>query len=134
MKHFKALMLTSGLLLAGLATTMSAQQHTTDTLETVKKRLEEKKAVLFDVREQVEWDSGHLRDAKLLPLSTITNKDRPADFAKDLPKDQIIYLHCAAGRRCVTAAAVLQKLGYDVRPLKDGFKDLLKAGFAPAEK
>jgi phage shock protein E len=134
MKHFTALMLASGLVLIGLATIMSAQQHTTDSLETVKKRLEEKKAVLVDVREQVEWDTAHLRDAKLLPLSTIRNKDKPADFTKDLPKDQIIYLHCAAGKRCVTAAAVLQKLGYDARPLKDGFKDLLKAGFAPAEK
>jgi phage shock protein E len=133
MKHFTALMLAGSLVLAGLATTISAQ-HTTDSLETVKKRLEDKKAVLIDVREQVEWDSGHLRDAKLLPLSAITNKDKPADFAKNLPKDQVIYLHCAAGRRCVTAAAVLQKLGYDARPLKDGFKDLLKAGFAPAEK
>ena len=50
-----------------------------------------------------------------------------------LPKDQIIYLHCASGKRCVTAAAVLQKLGYDARPLKEGFKDLVKAGFPKAD-
>jgi phage shock protein E len=134
MKHFSKLMLASSVALVCLVLTVSAQQHTTDTLDTVKKRLEEKKAILIDVREQAEWDSGHLRDAKLLPLSIITNKDKPAEFAKDLPKDQVIYLHCAAGRRCVAAAAVLQKLGYDARPLKDGFKDLLKAGFVPADK
>jgi phage shock protein E len=134
MKHFTALLLSSSFLVAGLAATLSAQQHTKDSLETVKKSLEEKKAVLLDVREQAEWDGGHLLDAKLLPLSTITAKDKSPDFARDLPKDQVIYLHCAAGKRCVTAAAVLLKLGYDARPLKEGYKDLLKAGFKQADK
>ena len=34
----------------------------------------------------------------------------------------------------LTAADLLKKQGYDVRPLKDGYKDLLKAGFPKAEK
>ena len=133
MKHFAALWLVGGLALAGLVSTLSAQEHTKDSLETIKMRLGDKKAVLIDVREQLEWDNGHLKDAKLLPLSAINDKDKPADFAKALPKDQIIYLHCASGKRCVTAAAVLQKLGYDARPLKEGFKDLVKAGFPKAD-
>jgi phage shock protein E len=92
--------------------------------------------VLLDVRELVEWDAGHLRDAKSLPLSKINikDKDKIADFTKTLPKDQVIYLHCASGKRCLTAATVLQKLGYDARAVKEGYKELLKAGFAPAEK
>jgi len=31
------------------------------------------------------------------------------------------------------AADVLSKLGYDARPLKQGNKELLKAGFKPAK-
>ena len=30
------------------------------------------------------------------------------------------------------ASAILQKLGYDARPLKAGYRDLLKAGFTKA--
>jgi len=134
MKQFKALWLASAFLVVCIATTLSAQQHTKDSLETVKKSLAEKKAVLLDVREQAEWDGGHLLDAKLLPLSIINAKDKSPEYAKGLPKDQVIYLHCAAGKRCVTAAAVLQKLGYDARPLKEGYKDLLKAGFKQADQ
>ena len=48
-----------------------APEHTKDSLETVKKNQEAKKAILVDVREKKEWDDGHLRDAVLLPLSEI---------------------------------------------------------------
>ncbi len=41
----------------------------------------------------------------------------------------MIYTHCRAGRRSVAAAVILEKLGYDVRPLKPGFEDLIQAGF-----
>ena len=68
MKHFAALLLVGGLALAGLVSTLSAQEHTKDSLDTIKARLVDKKAVLIDVREQLEWDAGHLKDAKLLPL------------------------------------------------------------------
>ncbi len=109
-------------------------EHTKDSLDTIKTRLADKKAVLIDVREQTEWDAGHLKDAKLLPLSKINEKDKAAELTKVLPKDQIIYLHCGSGKRCVTAATELQKLGYDARPLKEGFNALVKAGFEKAAK
>jgi rhodanese-related sulfurtransferase len=131
MKLFKPCI--AGLTLVVLAVTVAAQEHTKDSTATVKKNLEDKKAILVDVREQGEWDAGHLRDAKLMPLS-ILKGDKADDLAKTLPKDQIIYLHCASGKRCLTAATVLQKMGFDARPLKEGFKDLLKAGFPQADK
>ena len=55
-------------------------------------------------------------------------------MAKVAPKDKIVYCHCGSGVRCLKAADELKKLGYDVRPLKPGYKDLLKAGFEPSEK
>ncbi len=106
-----------------------ANEHTKDSLATVRRGVAEQKAVLVDVREKEEWDDGHLRDARLLPLSTLEQGVPTADPGRVLPKDKVIYLHCAAGGRCLQAAAILRKQGYDVRPLKPGFDALLDAGF-----
>jgi rhodanese-related sulfurtransferase len=115
-------------------TTSFAEEHTKDSLTTVQRGVAEQKAVLVDVREKEEWDDGHLRDARLLPLSVLEQGVRKEDLAKVLPKDKVIYLHCAAGGRCVRAAAILKKQGYDVRPLKPGFDALLEAGFPGAKR
>jgi phage shock protein E len=120
-----------GVIPFGLATVRAAD-HTRDTPEMVKKALAEGKAVLLDVREMTEWDDGHLKDAKLLPLSVLKAGAKPEELAKLMPKGKIVYCHCAAGRRSLKAADELKKLGYEVRPLKLGYDDLLEAGFAPA--
>jgi rhodanese-related sulfurtransferase len=95
------------------------------------------KAVMLDVREQKEWDAGHLADAKLLPLSKLAqgegSKQLAAEVAKELPKDKVIYCHCKAGGRALTAGDILKDLGYDVRPLKPGYQDLIDAGFPKAK-
>jgi rhodanese-related sulfurtransferase len=83
---------------------------------------------LVDVRELDEWKTGHVTGATFLPLSAL--EDAKAEvIEKKLPKDKVIYTHCRAGRRSVAAAEILEKLGYDVRPLKPGFEDLIQAGF-----
>ena len=77
--------MSSFLLLALLALIQAPvqAQHTKDSLEVVKKRIKEKKAILIDVREQREWDAGHLKKAQLVPLSKLQ-----ADVKKKmLPKD-----------------------------------------------
>jgi rhodanese-related sulfurtransferase len=118
----------------GLTTVRAlAADHTKDTPEMVKKALADKKAVLLDVREQSEWDAGHLQGAQLLPLSKLKGDDITT-LLKDLPKDKPIYAHCRSGGRCLTAADILIKQGYDVRPLKQGYQDLLEAGFPKAGK
>lgn len=123
---------TSLLLFALCVPTLNAAEHTKDSLDMVKKAVAAKKAVLVDVREMDEWDDGHLADAKFVPLSGLS-KAKAEDLSKVLPKDQPLYLHCASGRRCLKAADELKKLGYDVRPLKAGYNDLLKAGFSKAK-
>jgi len=123
--------LTSGLVFVLLLTigSLSAQaQHTKDSLETIKKRLQEKKAVLIDVREQGEWDAGHLKAAQLVPLTKL----RAGVMEKTLPKDKFIYCHCRSGGRVLIATSILKPLGYDIRPLKQGYQQLLKAGFEKA--
>jgi phage shock protein E len=116
------------------ATTLFAAEHTTDSLETVKKSLSDGKAVLLDVREESEWNDGHLKDAKLLPLSKIKAGISADELTKLNLKDKTIYCHCGAGVRALKAADELKKLGYEIRPLKFGYADLLKEGFAPAGK
>ncbi len=106
--------------------------HTKDPLPTVKARVIEKKAVLVDVRSEEEWKEGHINGAVHLPWDVIPTIN-PAKLSEMLPKDKIIYTHCAAGVRSLKAGKTLQKLGYDVRPLEPGYEDLVKAGFQPAK-
>ena len=116
----------------------AAPKHTKDSLDTVQKNLKEEKAVLFDVREQTEWDAGHLDAAILVPLSELREKADDTQFAKDLAKQvdekKIVYCHCRSGGRVIPASAILKKLGYDVRPLKWGFAALVEEGFEQAEE
>lgn len=105
-----------------------AAEPTKDSFAEVKKATVDKTAVLVDVREADEWKEGHVVGATFLPLSELKEANAEA-VAKKLPKDKIIYTYCKAGRRSVAAADLLQKMGYDVRPLKPGFQDLIKGGF-----
>jgi len=123
----------SRMLLAGLlAASLSGQalaQHTKDSLDVVQQGVAQQKAVLVDCREPDEWKDGHVTGAVSLPLSTLERGVPPDQLARILPKDKIVYVHCLAGGRCLAAAKILQKSGYDVRPLKPGYPDLTKAGF-----
>ena len=94
-------------------------------------------ATLVDVRERDEWDAGHLAAATFVPLSELAEKSADpayaAQLAERLPKDRPVYTHCKSGGRCVLAADPLRRLGYDVRPMKQGFADLAGAPFDRAE-
>jgi rhodanese-related sulfurtransferase len=115
------------------ASRVTANGHTTDSLDTVKRRLADNKAVLVDVREKKEWDAGHLKAAVLVPLSKLRKESEAKGIGRQLaetvPTDKIIYCHCRSGGRVLAATPILKSLGYDVRPLKLGYSDLLKAGF-----
>ena len=89
-------------------------------------------AVIVDVREPDEWADGHVAGARLVPLSALERGIDPARLGQVLPKDKIIYCHCLMGGRCLAAAAILAPLGYDVRPLKPGYPQLIQAGFPAA--
>jgi phage shock protein E len=130
----RALLLSIALaMLCTLPTTkvLAADEHTKDSLDTIKKNLADKKAVILDVREKREWDAGHLKQAQLVPLSDLT-KDKKA-AVKGIDKKQIVYLHCRSGRRSLQAAEILKSMGFDARALKPGYAELLKAGFPKAD-
>lgn len=125
-------LLLAAVVAAAAAGPVSAAGHTKDPLPTVQQAVTGGQAVLIDVREPDEWAEGHIAGAKLVPLSTLEQGVDPARLAQLLPKDKIIYCHCLAGGRCLEAAAILAPLGYDVRPLKQGYPQLIQAGFPAA--
>ena len=117
-----------GLVLGAISGTAVAE-HTKDSLDAVKQAVAQQKAVIVDVREPDEWQEGHLAGAALLSLSALERGVPPEELAKILPKGKIIYCYCLAGGRCMEAADMLKPLGYDVRALKPGYPQLVKAGF-----
>jgi phage shock protein E len=120
-------------LMAGVGPCLAAD-HTKDSLETVKKNLTDKRAVLVDVREPSEWDEGHIAGATSLPLSQLKKGMTAEQLQKKLPQDKIIYTYCLSGARCRSAADILAKYGYSIRPLKPGYEGLVQAGFQPEAK
>ena len=108
--------------------------HTKDSLDTVKENLKSGKAVIVDVREQEEWDAGHLKGAVLMPQSKLKVEAEAAELAKKLDKSKVVYTHCRAGRRALVCGEILKKQGFDVRPLKAGFDELVGAGFEKSQK
>lgn len=110
---------------------VQAAEPSNDPLPTVQENVATHKAVLVDVREPAEWKEGHVEGAISLPLSSLKKGDTSA-IESELPKDKIVYTHCVMGVRALKAAKILETLGYNVRPLKAGYEDLVKAGFAKA--
>lgn len=115
------------------ASKFTSAGHTTDSLAVVKQRLKTKQSLLLDVREKNEWNAGHLKGAKLIPLSVVKSGKFTPEMKKLLVKDKPIYVHCAAGGRVLSVSKILRARGYDIRPLKDGYAKLLTSGFEKAK-
>ena len=84
----------------------SYQQITQDV---AKEMMDTQEVLILDVREQHEYDSGHIPGAVLLPVGTIT-KDTAADMIDDL--DTVVLVYCRSGNRSKTASQALVDLGY----------------------
>ncbi len=65
-------------------------------------------ALLVDVRSPGEFNSGHLRNARNVPLDQLETIAPGA--LKD--KDQVLLLHCQSGMRSRVAQRKLQQMGY----------------------
>ena len=69
-------------------------------------------AMIVDVREQSEYEAGHIPNAKLLPLGQLETL-----AAEALPdRNATLLVYCRSGRRSKAGAETLVSLGYiDVR-------------------
>ena len=87
--------------------TVSYQQITA---EEAKSMMEEQPdAVILDVREQDEYDAGHIPGAVLLTVGTI-NEETAASVIPE--KDTVVLVYCRSGNRSKTASQALADLDY----------------------
>ncbi|MFJ5562503.1 rhodanese-like domain-containing protein [Lysinibacillus xylanilyticus] len=76
-----------------------------------------RKAQLIDVREQKEFDAGHILGARNVPSTTL--RQRYKEIRPDLP----VYLYCQNTGRSSRAAMFLKKRGYNqIYQLQGGFR------------
>ena len=64
--------------------------------------------IILDVREQDEYDAGHIPGAILIPYTRI--EEEASEKLTD--KDQLILVYCRSGRRSKIAADALVEIGY----------------------
>jgi phage shock protein E len=64
--------------------------------------------IIIDVRSKEEWENGHLKDAKHLPLGIL--EDQIKSLAPNL--QNTIYLYCRSGNRSGKALQIMNRLGY----------------------
>ena len=85
--------------------------------KTLKRWLDEDKAVLVDIRESDEYVREHIPGSRLVPLTSFDG----ADFPKD--HDKIAVFHCNTGNRTCQAAPQILGTGFkDVYHLDGGLK------------
>ena len=98
------LMLLAG---CGKSTTDGSNQQITQ--EAAKEMMDAQDVIILDVREQDEYDSGHIPGAVLLPVGTIDE----TTAAEVIPeKDSTVLVYCRSGNRSKTASSTLAELGY----------------------
>ncbi len=89
-----------------------------------------KDACVLDVREPDEFKSGHVLNAKLIPLGKL--RDRLGELERY--RDKPIIVVCRSGNRSATACALLGREGFaQVYNLAGGMMAWQKAGL-PLEK
>jgi rhodanese-related sulfurtransferase len=70
---------------------------------------------VIDVREQDEWDAGHMAEATLLPLGELEERRH------ELDRESPLVIVCRSGRRSLIAADYLRRLGFpEARSLAGG--------------
>lgn len=75
--------------------------------------------VVMDVRKEMEYADGHVKDAVNVPLDTMMDL---ATLAQVEENDNV-YLHCASGYRSVIAASLMKRQGiHNIRNIAGGYK------------
>jgi rhodanese-related sulfurtransferase len=83
--------------------------------EEVARRVAEGDLLLVDIREQYEWDAGHV------PGSRHVEIERVASRAPTIPRDQAVAFLCRGGVRAGMVATAFRAIGYDAYNVRGGF-------------
>ena len=77
-----------------------------------------KEEYILDVRNEEEWNNGHLDQAVNIPHGKLLNENIPFN------KEDKIYVHCESGVRSSIAVGILENKGYEnVVNIKEGYQD-----------
>jgi rhodanese-related sulfurtransferase len=97
------------------------------TIDQARERLKQNpKAVLVDVREDIEWSNGHAAEAIHLGKGIM---ERDLENTIKDPNTEII-MYCGGGFRSALTADAAQKMGYkNVSSLIGGYKGLVAANW-----
>ena len=79
---------------------------------------------LLDVRTIAEYKEGHLSDATLIPVQTLSKN---IEMLKT-KKNKKILVYCRTGSRSIAASRILEKYGFTPVNIKGGIIQLVKAG------
>lgn len=113
MKRILPLFLLLLLLLTGCggntSNTSSESNYQQISQEEAKEMMDTQDVIILDVREQDEYDSGHIPGAVLLPVGTI-DEETAAEVIPE--KDSTVLVYCRSGNRSKTASSALSELGY----------------------
>ena len=88
------------------------------------------KSIVLDVRTAAEFDAGHLRDAKNIPLPELAK--RVGELGKS--KSVTVIVVCQKGTRSAQAASLLEKAGFDDVVCLDGGLDAWQTLGLPVAK
>ncbi len=78
----------------------------------------DKEEYILDVRNDEEWNNGHLDQAVNIPHGKLLNENIPFN------KEDKIYVHCQSGVRSSIAVGILESKGYEnVVNIREGYQD-----------
>jgi phage shock protein E len=83
-------------------------------------------ALVVDVREQGEWDEGHLAQAKLFPVGTVGEQLAAIEQAAG-GKDKPVVVYCKSGGRAGRAKQTLEAAGFTNVVNAGGYRALAAA-------
>jgi glyoxylase-like metal-dependent hydrolase (beta-lactamase superfamily II)/rhodanese-related sulfurtransferase len=87
------------------------------------RRLRAGDVTLLDVREDDEWDEGHVEDSLHVPYHELRD-----GIPAQIPRDEAVAVACSAGNRSSLAASLLRRAGLEnvIHVTDGGVQDLLK--------
>lgn len=109
MKKLLYIILAAVLLLSGCGGADNGNTYQQISQEEAKEMMGSQELIILDVREQSEYDSGHIPGAVLLPVGSI-DQDTAAAVIPD--KDSTVLVYCRSGNRSKTASSAMAELGY----------------------
>jgi len=76
--------------------------------EIISQQVENNEITLLDVREDSEWNEGHIKGALHIALGGLN-----IETTKGISKDTPLYIYCRSGKRAGEAEIKLKELGFN---------------------